>query len=177
MGNPHKSYLRTLGKAGIYYSTLAFMGNGIWSADRETTRGGASSRAIDLAKNPTGWWDGKLYHLPLSHGRVYSEEEIWENYTYFIKAVVPVAEEAGVRIGIHPDDPLLPVLGVMPGNSRSSVQFVQAIVHSVRGQFGRLDGLPVPVRMLINVKVGFCDEAVTKDVENAFMAVYRCHLA
>jgi len=71
----YKSYLRTLGKAGIYYSTLAFMGNGIWSSDRETTRGGASSRAFDLAKNPTGWWDGKLYHLPLSHGRVYSERK------------------------------------------------------------------------------------------------------
>ena len=28
MGIPDKSYLRTLGKAGIYYSALAFMGNG-----------------------------------------------------------------------------------------------------------------------------------------------------
>jgi mannonate dehydratase len=30
---------------------------------------------------------------------------LWENYAYFMKQVVPVAEEAGVYIGIHPDDP------------------------------------------------------------------------
>ena len=51
---------------------------------------------------------------PLSHGRVFSKEEIWENYTYFIKKVVPVAEEAGVRIGIHPDDPPQPMLAGVP---------------------------------------------------------------
>ena len=51
---------------------------------------------------------------PLSHGRVFTKEEIWENYTYFIKKVVPVAEEAGVRIGIHPDDPPQPMLAGVP---------------------------------------------------------------
>ena len=34
--------------------------------------------------------------------------------TYFIKQVAPVAEEAGVRIGIHPDDPPVPVLAGVP---------------------------------------------------------------
>jgi mannonate dehydratase len=114
----YKAYLRNLGRAGIYYTTYAHMGNGIWSTTRETTRGGASSRAFDLAKAYTdegaGWWDEKLFRGPLTHGRVYSEKEIWDNYTYFIKAVVPVAEEAGVRIGIHPDDPPVPVLGGIP---------------------------------------------------------------
>ena len=43
--------------------------------------------------------------------RVFTKEEIWENYTYFIKQVAPVAEEAGVRIGIHPDDPPAPDAG------------------------------------------------------------------
>ena len=42
---------------------------------------------------------------------MFTKEEIWENYTYFIKKVVPVAEEAGVRIGIHPDDPPQPDAG------------------------------------------------------------------
>jgi len=50
----------------------------------------------------------------LSHGREFTPQEIWENYTYFIKQVVPVAEEAGVRIGIHPDDPPVPELGGVP---------------------------------------------------------------
>ena len=45
---------------------------------------------------------------------MFSKEEIWDNYTYFIKKVVPVAEEAGVRIGIHPDDPPQPVLAGVP---------------------------------------------------------------
>ena len=39
------------------------------------------------------------------HGREYTEDELWDNYSYFIKKVAPVAEAAGVYIGIHPDDP------------------------------------------------------------------------
>jgi len=110
----YKNYLRLLGKVGLRYTTYAHMGNGIWSSDRETTRGGAPTRALDLAKPCKGYWNGKEFYLPLTHGRVYSQEEIWENYTYFIKQVVPVAEEQGVRIGIHPDDPPVPVLGGVP---------------------------------------------------------------
>ncbi len=110
----YKNYLRLLGKVGLRYTTYAHMGNGIWSSDRETTRGGASARAFDLAKPCKGYWNGKEFYLPLTHGRVFSEDEIWENYTYFIKQVVPVAEEQGVRIGIHPDDPPVPVLGGVP---------------------------------------------------------------
>ena len=110
----YKNYLRLLGKVGLRYTTYGPMGNGIWSSDRETTRGGASARALDLSKPCKGYWNGKEFYLPLTHGRVYSKEEIWENYTYFIKQVVPVAEEQGVRIGIHPDDPPVPVLGGVP---------------------------------------------------------------
>lgn len=40
--------------------------------------------------------------------REYSAEEIWAHYTYFFKAVLPVAEEAGVKLALHPDDPPLP---------------------------------------------------------------------
>jgi mannonate dehydratase len=110
----YKTYLRNLGKAGVYYTTYAHMGNGIWSTARESTRGGAPARGFNLAKADAGYWDKKVFRGPLTHGRVYSEKEIWDNYTYFIKAVAPVAEEAGVRIGIHPDDPPVPVLGGVP---------------------------------------------------------------
>ena len=41
----YKQYLRNLGRAGIYYTTYAHMGNGIWSSTAETTRGGAPARA------------------------------------------------------------------------------------------------------------------------------------
>jgi len=110
----YKQYLRNLGAAGIYYTTYAHMGNGIWSSGRATIRG-ASGREFDLASpNKYGQWDGVTFKEPLSHGRVFSREEIWENYTYFIKQVAPVAEETGVRIGIHPDDPPVPVLAGVP---------------------------------------------------------------
>lgn len=39
--------------------------------------------------------------------REYSADDIWANYTYFFKAVLPVAEEAGVTLALHPDDPPL----------------------------------------------------------------------
>ena len=97
-------YIRLLGKAGVRYSTYAHMGNGIWSSEREETRGGATARALRLDK-ATGRWSGKTWQQPLSHGRRYTEDELWENFTFFIRKVVPVAEEAGVYIGIHPDDP------------------------------------------------------------------------
>ena len=61
-----------------------------------------------------GTWGGKSWREPLSHGRVFTPDEIWENYSYFIRQVAPVAEEVGVRIGIHPDDPPVPVLAGVP---------------------------------------------------------------
>lgn len=42
--------------------------------------------------------------------RTYSAEEIWENFTYFIRAVLPVAEAAGVTLAMHPDDPPVAVM-------------------------------------------------------------------
>ena len=109
----YKQYLRNLAKAGIYYTTYAHMGNGIWSSERETTRGGASARAFRL-ETAKGFWAGEVFEPPLSHGRRFSEQELWDNYTYFIRQVVPVAEEVGVRIGVHPDDPPVLDLGGIP---------------------------------------------------------------
>jgi len=109
------NYIRYLGKARIPYSTYAHMGNGIWRSGRETLPRGYSGSTLDLSSpDARGNWAGKSYAEPLSHGRVFTKEEIWENYTYFIKKVVPVAEEAGVRIGIHPDDPPQPMLAGVP---------------------------------------------------------------
>lgn len=108
------NHIRNLGKAGIGYTTYAHMGNGIWSTERETTRGGASARGFDLENAKSGNWDGKEFFTPLSHGREYTEDEIWENYKHFIGIAAPVAEEAKVRIGIHPDDPPVPVLAGVP---------------------------------------------------------------
>jgi len=115
------------------------MGNGIWSSARETTRGGAPARAFDMAKNPKGNWAGKIFEGPLTHGRKFSKEELWENYTYFIRQVVPVAEELGIRIGIHPDDPPVPELGGVP-----------------RCIFGNFDGYARALEIANSPNIGVC---------------------
>src|SRR6059036_1349270 len=56
----YKQYLRDLGRAGIFYTTYAHMGNGIWSSDQEKTRGGAPARAFHL-ENAKGHWGGKTF--------------------------------------------------------------------------------------------------------------------
>ena len=65
----YKQHIRDLGKAGIPYTTYAHMANGIWSSEREETRGGASARALDRSNNPRGHWKGTIYSGELTHGR------------------------------------------------------------------------------------------------------------
>ena len=42
---------------------------------------------------------------------VRTDEDMWDNVTYFLEAVIPVAEQAGVRMGLHPDDPPISPIG------------------------------------------------------------------
>jgi len=46
---------------------------------------------------------------PLEQEGTHSLEEMWENITYFLKAVVPAAEESEVRLALHPNDPPAPL--------------------------------------------------------------------
>lgn len=115
-------YITDLGKAGIPYTTYAHMANGIWSSARESTRGGASARAFDQNADPQGRWRSRRFKGPLTHDREVDEAEIWENFESFIREVAPVAESAGVRIGIHPDDPPGLPLGGVPRCIFSSVE-------------------------------------------------------
>ena len=47
-------------------------------------------------------------------------DEMWSNVTYFLKAVIPVAEESGVRLALHPNDPPAPI-------SRGSEQIMGSV--------------------------------------------------
>ena len=108
-----KQFIRNIGAAGIKYNTYAHMANGIWSSGRAEGRGGMDARTLDIT-NAKGHWAGTIYEGELTHGRRYSEEELWDNYAHLMREIVPVAEEAGVFIGVHPDDPPVYDLGGIP---------------------------------------------------------------
>jgi len=61
-----------------------------------TTRGGAPTRLYD---------DAAARSDPLSGMITVSKEQVWGNFTYFANAAIPAAEESGVRICLHPNDP------------------------------------------------------------------------
>lgn len=106
-------FIRNLAAAGIFYNTYAHMGNGIWSTGHTEGRGGVNARVLDI-KNAEGNWVGEIFTGEHTHGRAYSEDELWDNYEYMIRKIAPVAENEGVFIGIHPDDPPVYALGGIP---------------------------------------------------------------
>jgi mannonate dehydratase len=97
-----KQSIRAAGKAGLpvieynWYAHRAMEGY-----YEEPGRAGAGYTAFDY---------GKMKDLPpLEREGAHNLDEMWKNITYFLKAVVPVAEEAGVRLALHPNDPPAPV--------------------------------------------------------------------
>ena len=108
-----KQFIRNLSAAGIKYNTYAHMANGIWTTGRAVGRGGMDARMLDIA-DAKGYWDGQVFEGELTHGRRYTEEELWDNFAYLMREIVPVAEDEGVYIGIHPDDPPVYALGGIP---------------------------------------------------------------
>ena len=66
----------------------------------ETGRAGAGWTGFDLQR---------MKDLPpLPEEGAHTLDEMWTNITYFLKAVVPEAEKAGVRLALHPNDPPAP---------------------------------------------------------------------
>jgi mannonate dehydratase len=52
----------------------------------------------------------KFKNLPALPGEgAHNLEEMWSNIGYFLKAVIPTAEKAGVRLALHPNDPPAPI--------------------------------------------------------------------
>ncbi|GHT58554.1 mannonate dehydratase [Spirochaetia bacterium] len=49
--------------------------------------------------------------IPDTEPLLITTEQLWENLTYFLKAVVPSCEKYGVKLAFHPDDPPVPRLG------------------------------------------------------------------
>ena len=95
--------ISNLGRARIPILGYHFIATGVWRTSTTTAaRGGAKVTSFDYSV---------AQEAPLSFGRVYGDEELWGNYETFINAILPVAEEAGVTLALHPDDPPVPSLG------------------------------------------------------------------
>lgn len=102
----YRAALEALGKVGIPMVCYNFMAGLGWSRTNVNVpaRGGALTSEFDYQaaekQGVTEW--GKV-----------SEEKIWQNLEYFLKAVIPVAEKAGVKMALHPDDPpISPLRGI-----------------------------------------------------------------
>ena len=119
------STIRAVARAGVPVLGYHFMPNSVWRTAKLTpTRGGAGATQFDQAAvdavadseelrkfMPTSL--GRQSSMPVfgKDGPVVTEDQMWANYAYFIKAVLPVAEEEGIRLALHPDDPPVPMLG------------------------------------------------------------------
>ncbi len=106
----YQQTIRNMGAAGIPVLGYAWMPNWVWRTPNEKGRGGVIVTAFDLDKIDVGLVHGKRT-MDVLNGRTIGADEMWANYTYWAQAVVPVAEEAGVTLALHPDDPPLPELG------------------------------------------------------------------
>lgn len=95
--------LRNMGALGLGFLCYNFMLHFKAYRTSVTTpeRGGALTSAFDARL---------IAAAPPVPGMPESAERVWENFTYFLERVVPVAEEAGVRLALHPDDPPIPML-------------------------------------------------------------------
>jgi mannonate dehydratase len=90
-------FLRDLGSLGIPVASYDFHPANTYTTNTVQRRGYAS-REFDLN-------DFRTRVEKQQFDREYAAEQIWASYTYFMKAVLPVAEKAGVKLALHPDDP------------------------------------------------------------------------
>jgi mannonate dehydratase len=116
----YKTWLRTLGGAGFHFTLSNFNLAQIVTSSFVETRGSRTrdfdlnSPAMGIPADVPGGLAVMGSAKSLYFGREYSTDEIWANYTYFVKQVAPVAEEAGIAIAFHPDDPPVPSLFGVP---------------------------------------------------------------
>ena len=111
--------IRNMGKAGIPILGYHWMPNKVWRTEPlAELRGGARATRFDMAEHE---------NAPFSHEREFSQEEMVENFDYYLERILPVAEEAGVVLALHPDDPPVPTLGGVGRIFGSFEQFKRGI--------------------------------------------------
>ena len=124
----YQENIRRLGEAGVKCICYNFMPVFDWTRTQLDKPLADGSTALVYYKDQlekmdplTGelslpGWDASykkedLRALFEAYGRL-NEEDLWENLRYFLEAVIPVAEESGVNMAIHPDDPPWNIFGL-----------------------------------------------------------------
>ena len=105
--------IRVAGRAGLPVMEYNFYAHRIIEGYyQEEGRGGSDLTAFDYER---------IKDLPpLPEEGAHTLDQMWDNITYYLKAVVPVAEESGVRLALHPNDPPAPI-------SRGSEQIMGSV--------------------------------------------------
>jgi mannonate dehydratase len=103
-----RTLVRNLGELGVDVVCYDWMSGLRWARTSVTVpaRGNSLTSAYDdeqMRRGPTP-----------AAARNTTREDLWENLEYFLERVVPVAEEAGVYLGLHPDDPPISDVRGMP---------------------------------------------------------------
>jgi mannonate dehydratase len=126
--------IRTLGQVGIpLFSYNWSPVINVWGHWRRGQSGGGRGGAgltsfdYDLVKEAPPTDAGEL-----------SAEEIFQNHVYFLRAAVPVAEQANVKLAVHPNDPPAPVLRGL-GRHMISVESCQRILDAVPSPYNGLE--------------------------------------
>ena len=142
--------LRAMGDAGVPTLGYNFKPIGNFRTPSATGRGGAKYSTFDYDEwNRTkGEWPDKQI----------DEASMWANMEYFLQHIVPVAEDCGVRLALHPDDP--PIPEAMGGAMR--------IVSSL-DQYERIFGM---VPSAANAML-FCQGCVTEMGVDVYDAIRR----
>lgn len=100
-------HIENAARAGVPIVSVAWQPNGILRtgcAPGKFTRGGTAFYADMAEINARG----------PANGRVFTEEEIWENFRIFLERTVPVCEAHGARMALHPNDPPVACLAGVP---------------------------------------------------------------
>ncbi|WP_431357499.1 mannonate dehydratase [Haloarcula laminariae] len=116
-----KTFIRNCGDLGIPVVCYDWMAGVRWAR----TGAHIESRGGSLV---TGFDNAKIQGGPPVEAAEKSHEEIFDALAYFLEEVVPVAEESGVKLGLHPDDP-----------PRETVRGVPRIANSVENYDRILD--------------------------------------
>lgn len=97
-----KEFMKNLSSLGIDTMAIAWQPFGI-SRSNSTPKSihGANAGASDMEE---------ILNFPLKGERLYTREEMWETFKYFLDAILPTCEETGVRMALHPNDPPVPYL-------------------------------------------------------------------